>query len=153
MMKKILILTTTLLFSTIIGISQTYDKEYTVEYINAKTSEVCKIFQEKKNIRIEFYSNGQPVRIDYIFPGTIDIEKGIYYSEDEQAIVFSCYEKAGKQIEREILKHGSKLLYDRSNLKVDCSEGECEALVTASKHLIQLYVEKGYERTKPFEEN
>ena len=152
-MKKLLILTSIVIFSTTIAYAQELDKQYTTDYINEKTTEVCKIFQEKKNLRIEFYSKGEPVRIDYLFPETIDSEEGIYYSENEKAIVFSCYEKAGKQIEREILKQGSKLLYDRSNLKVNCEGAECDALITASKHLIKLYSEDDYVRTKPFEEN
>ena len=133
--------------------SQTYDKTYTVDYINNKTTDACKLFHSKKDLRIEFYANGEPVRIDYIFPGSIDFEKGVYYAESEQAIVISCYEQAGKCIEREIIKHGSKLLYDRSNLKVNCTGNECEALATAMKHLIQLYSVDDYERAQPFEEN
>lgn len=152
-MKKIMILTALVLLKVTNGYSQEYDKEYSTNFINEKSTEVCNIFQEKKNLRVEFYSKGEPVRIDYIFPETIDYEEGIYYSAEEQAIVFSCYEQAGKQIEREILKHGSKLFYDRSNLKVNCEGDDCEALVTASKHLIMLYVEDDYERTQPFQEN
>ncbi len=152
-MKSIMIFTAAVLLAAAEGYTQDLDKEYTANYINEKTTEVCKIFQEKKNLRIEFYSKGEPVRIDYIFPRTIDYEEGIYYSADENAIIFSCYEKAGKQIEREILRHGSKLLYDRSNLKVICDGHNCDPLITASKHLIQLYVEDDYERTQPFEEN
>ena len=145
-----------LLFSLIGALqlqSQTYDKAYTVDYINSRTTDACKLFNSKKDLRIEFYSNGEPVRIDYIFPGSIDFEKGVYYADSEESIVVSCYKQAGKRIEREIIKHGSKLLYDRSNLQVTCAGSECEALSTAMKHLIQLYSVDDHERTQPFEEN
>mgnify|MGYP000120579286 CR=1 FL=1 len=148
-----MILTTLSLLLTTIAMSQTYDRQYTVDFINGFTSEECEVFFEKKNLRIEYYAHGEAVRIDYIFPETIDYEEGVYYSTEENALVYSCYKKAGKQIEREIIKHGSKLLYDRSNIKVNCEGGDCDALVTASKHLIQLYLDKDFERTTPFEEN
>lgn len=131
--------------------AQNLDRAYTVEYINASADESCKIFDKKKNFRIEYTSNETPVRIDYIFPEMINYEDGIYYSEDEQAIILVCYEKAGKGIEREILKQDRKILYDRTNFKVACEGEKCKGVETAFKHLIQLYVEKDYERTEPFE--
>ncbi|MEZ4721829.1 MAG: hypothetical protein R2813_08150 [Flavobacteriales bacterium] len=133
--------------------AQEMDAEYTINYLNKRTTEACKIFSSKKDIRIEFYSNGNPVRIDYVFPSTIDFENGITYSPDDQSISIKCYEKAGKQVERNILKNGSKLFYDRSNLLVNCTGEDCDAIVTAMKHLIQLYAVDDYERSKPFEEN
>lgn len=138
---------------SVAAFAQNYDEEYTVNYINERTTDVCKIFHERKNVRIEFYAGGEPVRIDYIFPEYIDYEKGIYYSPEEESIIISCYEEAGKQIEREIIKHGSKLFYDRTNLKVKCESDDCKALETAVKHLMMLYEIKGHERTQPFEEN
>ena len=148
-----MILTTLSLLLTTITMSQTYDRHYTVDFINGFTTDDCEVFFEKKNLRIEYYAHGEAVRIDYIFPETIDYEEGVYFSLEEKALIFSCYKKAGKQIEREIIKHDSKMLYDRSNVKVICEERDCEALVTASKHLIQLYLDDDYERTTPFEEN
>jgi hypothetical protein len=135
------------------GNAQTYDRDYTANYINKKTTNDCKLFLEKKNMRIEFYNNGQPVRIDYIFPASIDYENAVEYSEDEGALIFACYEQAGKCIEREIVKHGSKILYERSNLLVECSPEEGAALAEAGKHLIQLYNDKHHFRDKPFEQN
>lgn len=151
MFKRFFLLLGTL---TLFNVSQaqTYDTDYTVDYINERLSDVCKIFSERKNLRIEYYSNGEPVRIDYIFPSSIDFENGILYSTDEQAVVIGCYEKAGRCIEREILKHGRKILYDRTNLEAKCEGDECEALATAVQHLIKLYVLDDYERTQPFEE-
>lgn len=131
--------------------SQVLDREYTVRFINEAADESCKLFDEKRNFRIEYYSDGNPVRIDYLFPEMIDYENGIIYSADENAIILTCYEKAGKGIEREILKQDRKILYDRTNFKVSCEEEKCKAVETAFKHLIQLYVEKDYERTEPFE--
>lgn len=132
--------------------AQTYDVEYTVDYINARLSGVCKLFSERKNLRVEFYSKGEAVRIDYIFPSSIDFENGVYYSTDEQAVIIACYEEAGRCLEREIIKHGSKIPYDRTNLETNCEGDDCEALATAVQHLIKLYVLDDYERSEPFEE-
>lgn len=152
MIKGILSTLTFTLLATL-TFAQSYDRDYTVDFINERISDVCKVFHEKKNLRIEYYAKGEPVRIDYIFPASIDYEKGVYYSEDEDAIILTCYDKAGKCIEREILKHGSKIFYDRSNVKTNCSGEDCTALQTAFQHLIMLYVVDDYERTTPFEEN
>lgn len=130
--------------------AQTYDVDYTVDYINGKLDGKCKLFSEKKNLRVEFYYKGEAARIDYIFPESIDFEEGIYYSESEGAVIISCYEKAGKCIERDIIKRDSKLLYDRTNLTSECTDG-CVGLVEAAKHLILLYVEDDVERSEPFE--
>lgn len=133
--------------------AQNYDAEYTLGYINERLTDVCKIFGERKGLRVEFYSNGEPVRVDYINPASIDYEEGIYYADDEHAIILSCYEEAGKCIERQIIKHGSRLFYDRTNLGTACSGDACKGLETALEHLIMLYVLDDYERTQPFEEN
>ncbi|GAB4377313.1 MAG: hypothetical protein Kow0075_05660 [Salibacteraceae bacterium] len=133
--------------------AQEYDREYTVKYINDRLSDVCRLFDEKRNLRLEFYAKGEPVRIDYIFPESVDFEKGVYYSESEKAVIITCYDQAGKCIEREILKHGSKIFYDRTNLETDCESENCQALVNAVRHLIMLYVLDDVERTTPFEEN
>ena len=146
-----MILTTTMSILASTAFGQTYDKEYTVNYINSKTTDDCKVLIEKKNIRIEFYSDGNPVRIDYIFPESIDYENSLAYSEDEGALVFKCYSEAGKCINREIPKHGSKLIYDRSNLLLDCTTEEGEAIAEAGKHLIQLYIDKRHTRSEPFD--
>lgn len=130
--------------------AQEYDADYTVSYINEQLDKNCQIFHEKKNLRIEYYAHGEAVRIDYIFPESIDFEEGIYYSDSEEAVIVSCYEKAGKCIERDIIKRNSKILYDRSNLTTTCTDG-CEGLVEAMKHLIKLYIMDDVERTEPFE--
>lgn len=130
--------------------AQTYDENHTLEYINSKLEKKCRVFAEKKNLRVEFYAGGEPVRIDYLFPESIDFEKGIYFSESEGAVIVSCYEKAGKCIERDILKRDSKILYDRTNLTTTCAN-DCNGVVEAMKHLVKLYVLEDYERTEPFE--
>lgn len=130
--------------------AQDYDVDYTVDYINGKLDGKCKLFSEKKNLRVEFYYNGEAARIDYLFPESIDFDEGIYYSESEGAVIVSCYEKAGKCIERDIIKRDTKILYDRTNLTTECA-GECSGLVEAMKHLIKLYVLDSVERTEPFE--
>lgn len=131
--------------------AQKYDEDYTVSFINSKLDNKCKLFSEKKNLRIEYYAGSEVVRIDYIFPESIDIEKGIYYSENEGALIVSCFEKAGKCIERDIIKRDSKILYDRSNLTTTCEDESCKALEEAMKHLIKLYIFDDVERTEPFE--
>ena len=130
--------------------AQDYDMDYTVDYINEKLDDNCQLFVEKKNIRVEFYMNNETVRVDYLFPETIDYENGISYSESEGAVIITCYEKAGKCIERDIVKRDSKFLYDRCNLTTAC-EAPCQGLVEAVKHLIQLYNFDKVERTEPFE--
>jgi hypothetical protein len=130
--------------------AQEYDEDYTIEYINKQLDKNCQIFSEKKNLRIEYYAHGEPVRIDYIFPESIDFEEGIYYSESEGAVIVACYEKAGKCIERDIIKRNSKILYDRSNLTTTCTDG-CAGAVEAMKHLIKLYIMDDVERSEPFE--
>ncbi|MEQ9187118.1 MAG: hypothetical protein RLP15_05235 [Cryomorphaceae bacterium] len=144
-----------LLFSGVVlsnqnAAAQDYDVDYTVDYINAKLDGKCKVFSEKKNLRVEFYYNGEPARIDYLFPESIDFDQGIYYSDSEGAVIVSCYEKAGKCIERDIIKRDTKILYDRTNLTTNCS-GDCSGLEEAMKHLIKLYVLDSVERTEPFE--
>ena len=129
--------------------AQSYDEDYTVDFINKHLDGKCALFSEKKNIRVEFYLNGEPARIDYIFPESIDPENGIYYSKDESAVIVSCYEKAGKCIERDIIKRDTKLLYDRTNLTTECID-DCASLEAAVKHLILLYIEDEVERTEPF---
>lgn len=130
--------------------AQQYDEKSTLEYINGKLDGKCALFTEKKNLRVEYYSSGETVRIDYIFPESIDFEKGIYFAESEGAVIITCYEAAGKCIERDIIKRNSKILYDRTNLTASC-EGDCNGLVEATKHLIKLYVLDDVERTQPFE--
>lgn len=134
-------------------LSQSYDADYTVNYINKHLGDACKIFSERKHVRVEFYAGGQLVRIDHIFPDAIDYETGINYNEEEGAIIVSCYEQAGKCIQREILKHGSRLPHERTTLTTGCTGADCKSLETAFKHLIMLYVLDDYERTQPFEEN
>lgn len=137
--------------STTIDVSaQTYDEDYTLDYINSHLEKKCRVFAEKKNIRVEFYAGGEPARIDYLFPVSIDFDEGIYFSESEGAVIVSCYEKAGKCIERDIIKRDSKILYDRTNLTTTCDNG-CAGVVEAMKHLIKLYVLDEVERTEPFE--
>ena len=143
-----LILVTTFISLTAHG--QEYDVDYTVYFINKKLDKKCALFAEKKNLRVEFYYNGEAARIDYIFPESIDFEKGVYYSSEEGAVIVSCYEKAGKCIERDIIKRDVKMLYDRTNLTSECTD-DCGALEEAVKHLIQLYVFDNVERTEPFE--
>ncbi len=150
-MKYLMILITTMPILASTAFGQTYDRKYTAAYINSKTTDECKLFIEKKNIRIEFNNNGNPVRIDYIFPKSINYENSLVYSKDEGALVFQCYSEAGKCINREIPKHGSKLIYDRSNLLLDCTPEEGEALAEAGKHLIQLYINKRHTRSEPFD--
>ncbi|NQV53005.1 MAG: hypothetical protein HQ500_07465 [Flavobacteriales bacterium] len=140
----------TLSFSALNASAQDYDVDYTVDYINGKLDNKCKVFSEKKNLRVEFYHNGEPVRIDYLFPESIDFDEGIYYSESEGAVIVACYEKAGKCIERDIIKRDTKILYDRTNLTTGCSD-DCDGLAEAMKHLIKLYVLDDVERTEPFE--
>lgn len=158
-MQRSRICQTVIFFSLLTGLipqrldAQTYDADYTVSYINEHLSDVCKIFSERKGLRVEFYANGEPVRVDYINPASIDYEEGIRYAEDEHAVILTCYEEAGKCIERQIIKHGSRLFYDRTNLGTTCSGEACKGLETAVKHLIMLYVLDDYERTEPFEEN
>lgn len=130
--------------------AQEYDADYTVSYINKQLDKNCQIFHEKKNLRIEYYAHGEAVRIDYLFPESIDFEEGIYYSDSEEAVIVACYEKAGKCIERDIIKRNSKILYDRSNLTTTCTDG-CSGVVEAMKHLIKLYIMDDVERTEPFE--
>ena len=130
--------------------AQDYDEDYTVDYINSKLDGKCQLFSEKKNLRVEFSAGGEIARIDYIFPESIDFEEGIYFSESEGAVIVSCYEKAGKCIERDILKRDSKILYDRTNLTTNCGSS-CDGVVEAMKHLIKLYVLEEVERTEPFE--
>ncbi|HAQ69782.1 MAG TPA: hypothetical protein DCR48_02285 [Flavobacteriales bacterium] len=130
--------------------AQTYDEHYTVDYINSQLEKKCHVFTEKKNIRVEFYAGGVPVRIDYLFPKSLDFDNGIYFSESEGSVIVSCYEKAGKCIERDIIKRDSKIVYDRTNLTTTCTNG-CAGLVEAMKHLIKLYVLDDVERTEPFE--
>lgn len=130
-----------------------YDEASTIEYINARLNSTCKLFSEKKNLRIEFYDGTELVRVDYVFPNSVDFEKGVYYSEDEKALILSCYTEAGKCMERRIIKHKTKNFYERTNLETSCSGDDCKALETAVKHLIMLYVLDDYERTQPFEEN
>ena len=130
--------------------AQTYDVDYTVEYINGKLDGKCKLFSEKKNLRVEFYDNSGVARMDYIFPESIDFEEGIVYSENEGAVLLKCYEKAGRCIESDIIKRDSKILRNRTNLSSECTDG-CVGLVEAAKHLILLYVEDDVERTEPFE--
>lgn len=130
--------------------AQKYDVATTVEYINQQLDKNCKIFDEKKNLRIEYYANGEKVRVDYLFPETINYDDGIFFSDSEGALIVTCYEKAGKCIERDIIKRDSKILYDRSNLTTTCADG-CKGAVEAMKHLIKLYVLDNVERTEPFE--
>jgi hypothetical protein len=143
-----------LFFTLIIGPTdtraQSYDLDYTTSFINELLDGKCALFVEKKNIRVEYYLNGEAARIDYIFPESIDFETGIYYSESEGAVIISCYEKAGKCIERDILKRDTKLLYDRTNLTTTCTGETCKQLKEAVKHLVKLYVLEDYERTEPF---
>jgi len=131
------------------GISQTYDKDYTVNYINDHVESSCKLFAEKKNLRIEYYSNGEALRMDYIFPETIDLENGVTFNKEEGALILSCYDKAGKCIERDIIKRDSKILYERSNLPMTCTD--CDGTTEAMKHLIMLYLDKKHTRDTPFE--
>ncbi len=140
----------TLFFSSLNTTAQVYDIDYTVDYINGKLDDKCKVFSEKKNLRVEFYYNGEPARIDYLFPESIDFDEGISYSESEGAVIVACYEKAGKCIERDIIKRDTKILYDRTNLTTGCSD-DCAGLTEAMKHLIKLYVLDDVERTEPFE--
>lgn len=137
------------IFSPLVSSAQTYDQDYTVKYINDQLESSCELFGEKKNIRIEYSGGGEVVRIDYLFPETIDFEN-ISYSESEGAVVIACYEKAGKCIERDVVKRDSKLLYNRTNLATSCTGDQCESLVNAMKHLILLYTDKHVERTEPF---
>ena len=130
--------------------AQTYDEDYTAEYISSHLEKKCRVFTEKKNLRVEFYAGGEAVRIDYLFPESIDFEEWIYFSKSEGAVIVSCYEKAGKCIERDIIKRDSKILYDRTNLPTTCAD-ECLGVVEAMKHLIKLYVFDDVERTEPFE--
>lgn len=153
--KKMRTILSILLISLISGSfaesnAQQYDEDYTLKYINSKLDGKCEVFAEKKNIRVEYKVNGELARVDYIFPESIDFEKGIYYSENEGAVIVTCYEKAGKCIERDIVKRDSKFLYDRTNLTTSCSEN-CNGLEAAVKHLVMLYVLDDVSRTEPFE--
>ena len=130
-----------------------YDLDYTTKYINERIDPACKVFAEKKNIRVEYYAKGKTVRIDEFYPEAIDLENSLNYSETEKAMILSCYENAGKCVEREILIHGTKLFYDRINLLSHCEGTECQNLERALRHLIMLYIADGdYLRTKPFDE-
>jgi hypothetical protein len=130
-----------------------YDLDYTINYINQRIDPACKVFSEKKNIRVEYYSQGKTVRIDEFYPEAIDLENSLNYSEAEQAMILSCYENSGKCVKREILIHGTKLYYDRINLLSHCEGTECQNLERALKHLMMLYIaDDDYIRTKPFEE-
>ena len=130
-----------------------YDLEYTTKYINDRIDPACKVFAEKKNVRVEYYAKGKTVRIDEFYPEAIDLENSLNYSETEKAIILSCYENAGKCVKREILIHGTKLFYDRINLLSHCEGTECQNLERALRHLIMLYIaDDDYQRTKPFEE-
>lgn len=130
-----------------------YDLDYTTNYINERIDPACKVFAEKKNIRVEYYAKGKTVRIDEFYPEAIDIENSLNYSETEKAMILSCYENAGKCVEREILIHGTKLFYNRINLLSHCQGAECQNLERALRHLIMLYIaDEDYLRTKPFEE-
>lgn len=146
----IILMTMLLSFAWSDSRSQDYGIDETVKFINDRLDGKCALFAEKKNLRVEFYLNGEPARIDYIFPASIDFEEGIYYSESEGAVIISCYEKAGKCIERDIIKRDTKLLYDRTNLTTECDDN-CDALEKAAKHLIKLYVLEDYELTEPFD--
>ncbi|MBT3647071.1 MAG: hypothetical protein HN542_02395 [Flavobacteriales bacterium] len=137
------------IFSPLVSSAQTYDQDYTVKYINDQLESSCELFAEKKNVRIEYSGGGEVVRIDYLFPESINIEE-ISYSESEGAVVIACYEKAGKCIERDVVKRDSKLLYNRTNLATGCSGEDCESLVNAVKHLLLLFTDKHLERTEPF---
>ena len=128
------------------------DEDYTADYINKRLADKCKLKAERKQIVVEFYEDGELVRVDLIFPETIDPDK-VHYSEEENAVLVSCYDAAGKCVEREIFKLDRKLGYNRCNLAANCTEGDCKALETAVIHLINLYVLDDYERTQPFEEN
>lgn len=130
-----------------------YDLDYTINYINQRIDQSCKVFSEKKNIRVEYFSNGKTIRIDEFYPEAIDLENSPIYSDTEQALILSCYENAGKCVKREILTHGTKLYYDRINLLAHCEGTECQNLERALRHLMMLYIaEDDYQRTKPFEE-
>lgn len=143
-----------LLTSAFSAVSQdiVYDEDYTLSYINERLDKQCQLKLERKNLVVEFRQKGELVRVDYIFPETIEPE-GIYYSEEEGAVIVVCFEKAGDCIQREILKLDRKMGYSRSNLTSNCAAEDCTGLAVAVQHLIKLYTLDEYERTKPFEEN
>ncbi len=150
----LLFLCLTLCTCSVQGISQdvVYDEEYTVKYINDRLASKCQLQLERKNIVVEFYEKGRLVRVDHIFPESIDPEK-IYYSAEEGAVIIKCFEKAGRCIDREIIKLKKKNGYDRCNLITKCAPEDCTGMATAVQHLINLFTLDDYERTKPFEEN
>ena len=133
------------------GQDRILDEDYTVEYINQRLKSKCQLKLQRKDFLVEFYEDNELVRIDHVFPETIDPE-GIYYSEDEGALILRCFEGAGRCIERSILKLDRRMGYDRCNLTADCTDQDCSGLETAVRHLIYLYTLDEYERTKPFEE-
>lgn len=157
MFKVIVSKTIVMVIGSITGVinAQTneYDLDYTINYINQRIDPACKVFSEKKNIRVEYYSQEKTIRIDEFYPEAIDLENSLNFSETEKAIILSCHENAGKCVEREILIHGTKLFYDRINLLSHCEGTECQNLERALRHLMMLYIaDDDYIRTKPFEE-
>lgn len=128
------------------------DEEYTANYINERLSENCQLKLNRKDIEVHYFEDGELVRIDYIFPESIDPDQ-VSYSESEDAVLMVCFDAAGKCIEREIFKLDRKAAYNRCNLIADCKSKDCSGLETAVIHLINLYTLDDYERTKPFEEN
>lgn len=133
--------------------AQDYDLDYTEKYINKRLSSSCKLIANKRSISVEFYSKGKLVRVDEFYAEAIDREKGINYSEEEEALILKCCENAEKCVTREIIVLDEKKFYNRVNLMTSCSGEECVYLERALEHLIMLYIaDEDYLRTKPFEE-